>query len=87
MAYFPNGTSGDLYEAEYCSRCVHMDPQTGCPILMLHLLWNYEQLTDHDKQTALDLFIPREGVHNGACVMFRQEQDEHDQVSVSEHGI
>jgi hypothetical protein len=71
MAYFANGTEGNIYEAQYCNRCAHRkDPSKGecCPILMLHLLWNGD--TEKDRELALDLFIPREGTWNKACTMF-----------------
>lgn len=71
MAYFANGTDGSLYEAQYCDQCAHRrNPDTGerCSILMLHLLWNGDQI--EDRELALDLFIPREGVTNTQCSMY-----------------
>ena len=73
MAYFANGSEGDCYEAAYCNRCIHQrDADKGecCPVLMLHLLWNYEQHSNEDKALALNLLIPREGITNNPCEMF-----------------
>lgn len=74
MAYFPNGTAGADYQARYCERCVH-DVNGDCPILFLHLLWNYDAVgagKDETKETALNAFIPRsEGkLDNEQCRMF-----------------
>lgn len=50
MAYFSNGTEGEMYEDKYCSRCIHntADPQDAltvneCPVLEVHLIYNYDQ--------------------------------------------
>lgn len=51
MAYFSNGTAGELFESAECGACIHntglTDPDAfGCPILALHFLYNYDQ---HEK--------------------------------------
>lgn len=77
MAYFSNGTEGDLYYERWCERCIHQggcsDPY--CPIWELHLIWNYDACepktaVDVTKKAALEAFIPREGIGNGQCKMF-----------------
>lgn len=72
MGYFSNGTEGELYFEEYCSRCVHDDEEKGkhCPIWGLHLLHNYEEC--NKKDSFLHVLIPRnkEGCFNEACTMF-----------------
>lgn len=75
MAYFSNGTEGEMYEAEYCNNCVHQKPDDGgCPVLLLHLLYNYDQCDKTDvgerTESVLDILIPREGVQNCKCNMF-----------------
>ncbi len=79
MGYFPNGTSGADYEAEFCVRCVHYDAEPGgpgCPVMNLHTLYNYDQFkaTSDGKTIAaiLDALIPRPecGLHNDRCAMF-----------------
>jgi len=71
MGYFANGTEGARYEAEYCDRCIHrVNRDEECPVLFLHLMWNYEQCRDKLKKDTLELFIPQEGVFNGKCKMW-----------------
>jgi len=75
MAYFANGSEGDAYETAYCARCRYQldkDPDKGecCPVLMLHLLWNYDQDAEPDKKLALELFIPQHGTIPTQCTMF-----------------
>lgn len=41
MAYFSNGTEGEMYQEQYCSRCWH-DRNQDCPIWLLHLNHNYD---------------------------------------------
>ena len=44
MGYFPNGTSGMMYEDKYCARCVHSgDDGTGCSVMLLHMIHNYDE--------------------------------------------
>lgn len=71
MAYFSNGSEGEFYRERYCERCVHGENEP-CPIITLHLLWNYEQHDNGDKKTALNILWPRGegGIHNGDCAMF-----------------
>jgi len=74
MAYFSNGTEGDIWENDYCRVCIHRpnDWRTSgaggkdfCPVMALHSGWNYEQeLNDQEKQKtdpkfiALEMLIP-----------------------------
>lgn len=63
MAYFPNGTAGEMFRERNCFLCVHgagerlEDGAEPCPIMTLHLLWNYER-EDEAKRMALDELIP-----------------------------
>lgn len=54
MAYFSNGTEGQMYEERYCNRCVHRDDEYGCPIWNLHFAYVGEKRW----QTTLDRLIP-----------------------------
>lgn len=79
MGYFSNGTQGAIYERMYCEGCVHHDQydpdnRECCPIWLLHLMWNYDAVGDNKdttKETALEMFIPREteGIWNAPCKM------------------
>ena len=73
MAYFPNGTSAEIYEAEYCRRCLHhrgADGRSMCPIMMLHMIYNYDLCNQPDNW--LDELIPRtaDRVDNEQCTLF-----------------
>lgn len=72
MGYFSNGTEGMIYEEQYCQSCVHGDDDDGCPIMMVHLLWNYDQIDEDEKVEMLDTLIPRsdDKLQNEKCAMF-----------------
>jgi hypothetical protein len=51
VAYFPNGTSGMIFQETNCDGCVlraREDDGDPCPIYGLHLDWNYEQIANKD---------------------------------------
>lgn len=73
MGYFSNGTEGDCYEAQYCSRCAHRDGPDGdggCMVWFAHMMKNYEECNKPD--SILHMLIPRlkDGSGNGKCAMF-----------------
>lgn len=73
MGYFSNGSEGMDYEAHYCERCIHFGPEEGpgCPVWMLHLLYNYDQFGDERLATVLSALIPRDdAIGNAECRMF-----------------
>lgn len=74
MGYFSNGTEGMSYEEEFCNRCVNVEISGVCPILDLHMRWNYDQHGDAEidkaKKQALDLFIPRDANGNNEKCRF-----------------
>ncbi len=82
MAYFSNGTEGTYYEAKFCDRCTHQPPNPddgGCPVFLLHMLWNYSQLDKTEvgmaKRHALNILWPRcERGENGDCKMFIERE-------------
>lgn len=97
MGYFSNGTEGGDYQDEYCSRCLHDNPDKGiyCPIWNLHLRDNYKEC--NNKESYLHVLIPRErGKHyvgNARCTMFvnrgllsnlQIEKHEHETLKASE---
>lgn len=83
MAYFPNGSAGAEYAERYCSACVHEGPEEGpgCPIMLLHLLYNYEQhgkgKTSAKLKSVLDTLIPetKDGLDAEQCSMFLAKTD------------
>ena len=68
MAYFPNGTSGIVYEEMYCDHCHHQGnaDDGGCAVMMLHLVHNYED----EARKFLDALIPMDGIEAQKCKMF-----------------
>lgn len=70
IAYFPNGTAAEIYQAEWCDHCAHgQDDENGCPVMTAHWLRNYD---DHSKpQSILHVLIPMDDDHNPKeCAMF-----------------
>ena len=77
MAYFSNGSEGDNYEHNYCSRCIHgswlrEDDGKMCAVMEAHLLKNYEEC--NNKDSILHILIPRDGIWNAECRMFVEEK-------------
>lgn len=73
MAYFPNGTAGEIWEDDHCNNCLHQfgpDNGSGCAVWLAHLLHNYDEC--NKENSILDIFIPRskDGLGNGDCQMF-----------------
>lgn len=68
MGYFSNGTEGEMFEDQWCSRCVHSDISAGreigvdppCPVLFAHHLFAYDLCNEeeHPGKVILDLLIP-----------------------------
>ena len=75
MGYFPNGSSAEIFQATFCAHCVNWrhDEATdsyGCPIMDLHLFWNYDAVgadKDETKEAGLSMFIPKDC---SGCKMF-----------------
>lgn len=71
MGYFSNGTEGEMYESQYCDRCIHQDDP--CAVWLLHMLHNYDEC-NNDK-SMLHVLIPRKGIENEQCAMFKIAED------------
>jgi hypothetical protein len=61
MAYFSNGTEGDMYQEKYCENCDHwkLDEDTetwGCPVMDLH--YEHNRSKDETIKTILEILIP-----------------------------
>lgn len=75
MGYFPNGTSGMIFEEEWCAHCVHEDDESGCPVMLAHIVYGYDERQNKPLVDVLDMLIPesKEGEpYNSAkeCKMF-----------------
>jgi hypothetical protein len=65
MAYFPNGASGDVLDAQ-CAKCLPSDP---CPIWFVQTEYNYEQLNPgNERMRELINYLVDE---KGQCKMKR----------------
>jgi hypothetical protein len=53
MAYFANGTEGDVLDSQ-CGDCKIPD-DAPCPILMAQVTFNYDQFTDGKTNHASDI--------------------------------
>lgn len=71
MGYFPNGTSAEIYEEKYCSRCVHVE---GCAVMLAHLLHNYDECNNDG--SILHILIPHDDTSNKKCSMFYEPPSE-----------
>ena len=63
MAYFSNGTEGEVFD-EQCSKCKYgKDP---CPIAWVQMQYNYKQLDSKIAREMLSELVKKDGT----CVMF-----------------
>jgi len=69
VGYFSNGTEGEIYREDFCSKCMH-DQDQNCSIWLAHLIHNYEDC--NNGKSILHLLIPRskDGLGNDKCTMF-----------------
>lgn len=75
MGYFPNGTSGMIFEEEWCAHCIHEDDESGCPVMLAHIVYCYTENDNKPLMDVLNMLIPqsKEGEpYNSAkeCAMF-----------------
>ena len=69
MGYFPNGTSGMMYEDKYCSRCIHEDDEGGCAVMLLHMIHNYRECNNDESMLHKLIQLDDDGF-NEQCRMF-----------------
>ena len=85
MAYFPNGTAGELFESRECFDCIHEGPPEGpgCAIMLIHLVWNYDQCDNEQLQDVMQALIDDEGQPLGKmCQMRVAKEDDPNQISL-----
>ena len=65
MAYFPNGTAGDIL-IEQCDNCLHgMNDSVLCPIANVQIFFNYDQIDNEHLSKCLSALVRDDGV----CLM------------------
>ena len=72
MGYFPNGTSGEIYQEMYCSNCLH-DEKGDCMVWLAHLVTSYNDGKGETSEAGkvLDLLIPNDNnIGCKQCAMF-----------------
>lgn len=72
MAYFPNGTSGMVYQGKYCENCwnwrdLNDDRGPGCPIWDWHLIHSYDQIAGNK---ANDVKVAESKVYKDSLEQF-----------------
>lgn len=67
MAYFPNGSSGEVLELQ-CGRCLLGDGP--CPIVGIQMLYNYDQLEEGQEKLkdAMSMLVD----DKGTCQVYKQ---------------
>lgn len=87
MAYFPNGTSGEIYLEDWCFQCKNWQQRkdedgTGCPIMDVHFMFGYSERT----RDILNALIPmdKEGIYPLQCRMYDWNGECRDQMTFEE---
>ena len=68
MAYFPNGTSGEVFD-EQCSRCRY--GEQSCPIWYIQVTYNYDACNNEVATKILDELVK----DDGTCAMFKLDPE------------
>ena len=87
MAYFPNGTSGEIFMHDQCAKCVNWRDKEdgfGCPIMDIHMVYNYGQ--KGETKEIMTALIPddKERLCAGECSMFLANADKAQQPTTNE---
>ncbi len=84
--YFPNGTSGLMFQEENCFHCLNFRDLedgrgAGCPIWDVHTLFNYDQIDNAKLRELLGVLIPEEGA---TCTMLMDDKKDHETLNLFE---
>ncbi len=79
MAYFPNGASGEIYQAKHCEKCRNFRVRDdsgveSCPIWDVHFFYSYEACNNETARNVLDMLIPEKGIQPQECSMFEPKE-------------
>lgn len=62
MAYFPNGTAGEILDRQ-CDECIHgKSDDVMCPVYYVQATFNYKQIDDLWMEKILTHLINSEGI-------------------------
>jgi len=60
--------------SKYCDNCINWNDEEGCPITLVHEIYNYKE--GDKKDSILHLLIPRDkNGNNLKCSMFKSVDD------------
>ena len=65
MAYFSNGSEGMVFDDE-CDGCLAFN---GCPIALVHAVYNYDQVGNKDLRDAMNLLVAEKDGEYLGCQM------------------
>lgn len=68
MAYFPNGTSGEVFD-EQCGRCRY--GQEPCPVYLVQSIHNYDACNNKVATAILGALVKQDG----SCQMFKLDPE------------
>lgn len=61
MAYFSNSSDGEFLDIQ-CADCIHEDPDAGCPIALVQMMFNYDQIGNNKLRDALNMLVSKDGI-------------------------
>ena len=63
MAYFPNGTAGEILDNQCCD-CLHEDEWAWCPVYAIQSLFNYDQVDKGQEKLrqAINMLVDEKGI-------------------------
>jgi hypothetical protein len=73
MAYFPNGTAGDVFREHYCDRC-KWDKDQSCPIWAAHLMYNYDECNNDKSILHMLISMTKDGLYADECYFFEHQE-------------
>ena len=68
MAYFPNGTAGEVFDSQ-CADCRY--GTSPCPIYLVQSLYNYDACNNEVATKILNDLVK----DSGECAMFKFDED------------
>jgi len=75
VAYFPNGTSGEVFRDQYCDRC-KWDKDQSCPIWAAHLVYNYDECNNNKSILHMRIKETPDGLYADECYFFEHKHPE-----------
>ncbi len=76
MAYFPNGTAGEILDNQ-CVDCLHEDEWSWCPVYAVQSLFNYCQIDKGQEKLrqAINMLVDEKGICNVRAAFRADKRD------------